>query len=57
MSAPLTRKEGVYHTHADPAKPSSDRVVNVDRLFFDQAGRLRVLDPTRTPHSLPGGSH
>jgi hypothetical protein len=22
----------VYHTHADPRKPSGDRVVNIDRL-------------------------
>jgi hypothetical protein len=43
----------VYHTHADPRKPSSDRVVNIDRLVFDADGKLRVLGPTRTPQPMP----
>ncbi len=46
----------VYHTHADPAKPSSDRVVNIDRISFDAEGRLRVDGPTRSPQPLPSGS-
>jgi hypothetical protein len=32
-------------------------VVNIDRLVFDEAGRLMVLGPTRTPKPMPSGSH
>lgn len=42
----------VYHTHADPAHPSSDRVVNADRLQFAADGKLHV-EPTRMPQPLP----
>lgn len=42
-----------YHTHADPAHPSQDRVVNMDRLEFTADGKLRVEGPTRTPQPLP----
>ncbi|MHB9032297.1 MAG: glycoside hydrolase family 43 protein [Anaerolineae bacterium] len=45
----------VYHTHADPVKPSGDRVVNIDRMQFDAQGRLRMIGPTRTPQPLPSG--
>jgi beta-xylosidase len=45
----------VYHTHADPARPSLDRVVNIDRLEFTVDGRLRVIGPTRSPQPLPSG--
>ncbi len=46
----------VYHTHADPKRPSADRVVNIDRLEFTVDGRLRVKGPTRSPQPLPSGS-
>lgn len=45
----------VYHTHANPEKPSGDRVVNIDRLEFTADGKLRVIGPTRTPQLLPSG--
>lgn len=45
----------VYHTHADPVKPSGDRVVNIDRLKFDAHGRLRLVGPTRAPQPMPSG--
>lgn len=45
----------VYHTHADPNRPSGARVVNIDRLEFTSDGRLRVKGPTRTPQPLPSG--
>lgn len=44
----------VYHSHADPAKPSADRIVNIDRLQIID-GKLRVLGPTRSPQALPSG--
>ena len=40
-------------TRADPKKPSSDRVVNIDRLEFTPDGKLRVKGPTRSPQPLP----
>lgn len=45
----------VYHTHADPSKPSGDRVVNIDRLVIDKSGRLKIVGPTRTPQKMPSG--
>ena len=45
----------VYHTHADPAHPSENRVVNADRIEFGADGSLRVR-PTRTPQPLPAGA-
>ncbi len=45
----------VYHTHADPAHPSSDRIVNVDRLSFAADGSMHV-SATRSPQPLPGAS-
>jgi hypothetical protein len=47
----------VYHTHADAEKPSGDRVVNIDRLYFDEAGNLKIKGPTRPPQPLPSGCH
>ena len=43
----------VYHTHADADAPSGDRVVNIDRIGFDGAGRLAIAGPTRSPQPLP----
>ena len=45
----------VYHSHADPQKPSGDRVVNIDRLYFDEDGRLKIKGPTRSPQPMPSG--
>ena len=46
----------VYHAHADPARPSGDRTVNIDRLTVDADGTLRVRGPTRTPQPMPSGA-
>jgi hypothetical protein len=46
----------VYHTHLDPDNPGGQRVVNLDRLYFDPSGRLRVTGPTREPQFLPAGT-
>ena len=45
----------VYHTHANAQKPSGDRVVNIDRIGFDKAGRFKITGPTRTPQPMPSG--
>jgi beta-xylosidase len=45
----------VYHTHADPAHPSEDRIVNSDRITFDAAGAMHVT-ATRSPQPLPAGA-
>jgi hypothetical protein len=42
----------VYDTFADPANPSSDRVVNIDRLVLENR-KLAVVGPTRSPQPLP----
>ena len=47
----------VYHTHADPADPGNQRRhVNVDRIHFDDQGRLVVDGPTRSPQPYPAGA-
>jgi len=46
----------VYHSHADPNNPRGARVMNIDRIVFDESGRLRVLGPTRSPQPLPSGA-
>jgi beta-xylosidase len=45
----------VYHSHADPQKPSGERVVNIDRLEFDENGKLKINGPTRSPQPMPSG--
>ena len=45
----------VYHTHADAEKPSGDRVVNIDRMGFDEFGKLKITGPTRSPQPMPSG--
>lgn len=47
----------VYHSHADPEKPSGRRVLNIDRLVFNKDSTLSVNGPTRTPQPLPSGSY
>lgn len=44
----------IYHRHADPQcqKPNWDRVVCMDRLYFDENGKLRVNGPTNTPQQV-----
>lgn len=42
----------VYHRHADPTKPSYDRIVCIDRLVV-KGGKLRVVGPTTTPQPMP----
>lgn len=46
----------VYHTHADPKKPSGERVVNIDRLRFAEDGKLKIKGPTRSPQPMPSGT-
>lgn len=43
----------VYHTHV--SKENTNRRVNIDRAYFDELGRLRVIGPTRSPQTLPSG--
>ena len=45
----------VYHRHADPrgARPSWDLVTCIDRIYIDDAGRLRIVGPTNTPQRSP----
>jgi GH43 family beta-xylosidase len=45
----------VYHSHANPLKPSGDRVVNIDRIEFKEDGTLQILGPTRSEQPLPSG--
>ncbi len=46
----------VYHSHADPQKPPGGRLLNMDRMIFDENGNLKVIGPTRTPQPMPSGS-
>ncbi|MFH0759225.1 MAG: glycoside hydrolase family 43 protein [Bacteroidota bacterium] len=46
----------VYHSHADPDRPSGRRVLNIDRVVFKEDGSLEVIGPTRTPQPLPSAS-
>jgi len=46
----------VYHSHADPEHPSGRRVLNIDRMIFEETGNLRVMGPTRTPQPMPSGT-
>ncbi|MCB0686858.1 MAG: glycoside hydrolase family 43 protein [Saprospiraceae bacterium] len=46
----------VYHTHANPEKPSGKRVLNIDRMIFHMDGTLSIDGPTRTPQPMPSGS-
>jgi len=46
----------IYHSHANPDKPGGKRILNIDRLIFNNDGTLSVKGPTRTPQPLPSGS-
>ncbi|RAO99394.1 glycoside hydrolase [Petrotoga sp. 9PW.55.5.1] len=43
----------VYHSHAFPKSPSGIRVLNIDRIYFNENGELRIKGPTRTPQPFP----
>ncbi len=43
----------VYHSHADTSNPSGKRILNIDRLKFNQDSTLSVIGPTRTPQAAP----
>lgn len=43
----------VYHIHTDPARPSGDRQVCIDRMGFREDGALFVDGPTNTRQILP----
>lgn len=44
----------VYHRHADAfcKKPNWDRVVCIDRLYFNKNGNLKVKGPTNSPQKI-----
>jgi len=43
----------VYHTHTFPSSPGGNRILNIDRIYFDEEGNLKVIGPTRTPQPAP----
>ena len=45
----------VYHRHADPwqPRPAFDRIVCIDRIHFDKAGRMHISQPSTTPQPMP----
>jgi len=43
----------VYHTHTFPSSPGGNRILNIDRIYFDEEGHLKVIGPTRTPQPMP----
>ena len=45
----------VYHTHTYFDKPSGNRNVCIDRLYFEN-GEMKIIGPTRTSQPLPSGS-
>ena len=47
----------VYHSHANPQKPSGERVVNVDRLQFNEEGKLKINGSSRSPQPMPSGAN
>jgi beta-xylosidase len=46
----------VYHSHANARNPSGRRMLNMDRLIFDEDGNIEVIGPTRSPQPMPSGS-
>ena len=47
----------VYHSHADSRNPSGRRLLNIDRMIFEENGKLKVIGPTRSPQPVPSGSN
>lgn len=43
----------MYHSHADTANPSGKRILNIDRMIFNEDSTLSVIGPTRTPQPVP----
>jgi beta-xylosidase len=41
----------IYHTHSFPDDPSGDRVMNMDRIYFED-GKLKIDGPTYTEQKL-----
>ena len=46
----------VYHSHADSRNPSGRRLLNMDRMVFDEDGNVKINGPTRSPQPIPSGS-
>jgi len=46
----------VYHAHIHPDNPNAGRTPNIDRIYFDSDGILKIIGPTRSPQPLPGSS-
>ena len=46
----------IYHSHADPDKPSGKRILNIDRFIIHPDQTITVIAPTRTPQPMPSGS-
>ena len=43
----------VYHTHTFPSSPGGNRILNIDRICFDEESNLKVVGPTRTLQPTP----
>ncbi|MDF2540369.1 MAG: hypothetical protein K0S47_87 [Herbinix sp.] len=43
----------VYHSHTDPAAPSGNRQVNIDRVIFTDSGEMYVNGPTISFQPMP----
>ncbi|MCL2286779.1 MAG: glycoside hydrolase family 43 protein [Firmicutes bacterium] len=43
----------VYHTHTNPANPSGNRQVQIDRMGFRSDGTLFINGPTASPMPMP----
>lgn len=54
MEAPDGDLYIIYHRHADAScqKPNWDRVVCMDRLFFDEEGKLHTDGPSAMPRQV-----
>lgn len=45
----------VYHTHMDPEEGGSRRMINIDKLGFNEDGNMYINGPSVTPQLLPSG--
>ncbi|HML49354.1 MAG TPA: glycoside hydrolase family 43 protein, partial [Clostridia bacterium] len=50
-----TESFAVYHAHTDPANPSGNRQVYIDRMGYHADGTWFVGGPTLAPQPLPSG--
>ncbi|MCW1300822.1 MAG: glycoside hydrolase family 43 protein [Nitrososphaeria archaeon] len=46
----------VYHTHKYPDSPNGNRVLNIDRIYFENKN-LKIIGPTRTFQPFPSGNY